>query len=271
MEENTVADLTLEEHRAKMAEIEARLSELTGMSRAAFTNPDHVPTWGEIVTECDGLVDDYKWHAETVEMILCRDSEDPMMTAVKDLEYNTVVVKTRSEDVGGGKVNYLQTDFVAKQINLLKLDKFCGGIGKDSKWIPFIEKLGLKLTLKAAKSIGITPEDISVIDSSYNMSALAREIKLARDDASGSTPDPVSKNQMIKTLDLIIAAMIGDEFKCDTRDVAFLEGCFTKKGRKALTLKASNNKELTGLIHQICHRVALGKAYSIDAYVKKPR
>lgn len=266
-----IVNLTLEEHRQKMAEIEASLSELTGMSRAAFTDPNHDPSWGKIVTDCTKLVDDYKWHAETAAMMVCRATEDPMLEAVKTLEYSTIVVKNKSEDVGGGKVLHLETDFASKQIDLLKLNKFCEGIGKDSKWILYIEKLGLKLTLKAAKSIGITPEDIAIIDGSYNMTSLAREVKLARADESGSTPDPVSKNQMVKTLNLIISAMIGEEYKCDTRDVAFLEGCFTKKGRKALTLKASNNKELTGLIHQICHRVALGKAYSIDAYVKKSR
>ena len=263
--------LTLEQHLAKAADIKAQLEELTRISARAYTDPNFEPSYSAIQDECEKKVEKFNWHSMTAEFLTCAASPDPLFAIVERFSYLTASVKEKTDDAGGGAVHFLELTIGQKQCDLLKFNTFVGGNIGHGDWISAIQQLGLRLTMKAAASIGIPAEDIQKIDDSYNMTKLAREVQLAKADETGSTPDPVSKNQMVKTLDLILELMLGEGYHCDTRDVAFLMGCFTRKGRKALTLKTANNKELTGLVHQIAHRVALGKAYSIDAYTKKAR
>lgn len=263
-----IITLTIEEHLTKATAIKARLEELCGMSARAYTSPSFTPTWSEIEDECDKLVAKGNWHMETAAMLKCAESEKPLLQFCLDFDYLAFSVKDRKDKES--EAHYLELSVSKKQMNLLKFNTFCGGNLGAGDWISAIQQLGLRLTLKAAASIGIPADKMQEIDDSYRMTKLAREVKLSKADESGSTPDPVSKNQMVKTLDLILTLMLGEEggYHCDTRDVGFLLGCFTRKGKKALSLKTANNKELTGLIHQIAHRVATGKPYSIEAYVK---
>lgn len=265
-------EITRDQFLAKMDADKERLLELCGMSLRAFTDPEFSPTFPEIVLEAVGLVEDFNWASNQAEFIFCAESDDPMRAIVERFSHLHASIKERKKDVGGGEVHFLELEITEKQTDLLKFakyyaEKYEGTIGKGD-WYSAIQQLGLRLTLKAAASIGIPAERIREIDDSFNMTKVAREVVLAKADESGSTPDPVSKRQMVNTLDGILELMLG-EGSCDSRDVGFLSGTFSRKGRNALTLKTANTKELVGLIHQIAHRVALGKAYNIDAYTKK--
>lgn len=269
-----ITNMNLAELSAVMESTKAELADLCSKSLGAFTNPSAEPSYAAIVNRCATLCEVFNNASVKSVFIKAIDSEDPMVFMVKDgFTVLNASVKSKHKDFGGGEVRWLELDVSEKQTDLLKFAAFCKDNGVDLKtrgdWINTIQQLGLRLTLKAAAAIGITGDALKALDDSFNMTKLAREVQLAKADESGSTPDPVSKAQLIKTLDLILALMIGDEFHCDSRDVAFLTGTYTRKGRKALTLKTSNNRELTSIIHQCAHRVALGKAYSIDAYTKR--
>lgn len=270
--ENNTTPITIEQLTETMNSSKERLLELCGLSARAYTDPEFTPSYADISQEAAGLVESFNWASNQAEFIKCAESDDPMRAIVERFNRLHASVKERKKDVGGGEVHWLELDISEKQLDLLKFskyynDKFGEDIGKGD-WYSAIQKLGLCLTLKAAASIGIPTERIREIDDSFNMSKIAREVQLAKADETGKTPDPVSKNQMVKTIDLILELMLG-EGNCDSRDVGFLSGTFSRKGRNALTLKTANTKELVGLIHQIAHRVTLGKAYNIDAYTKR--
>lgn len=269
-----VTEITKEEFLAKMVQAKDRLLELCSMSLRAYTDPEFSPTYDEIVLESTGLVETFNWASNQAEFITCAESEDPMRAIVERFTRLHASVKERKKNVGGGEVHYLELDISEKQLDLLKFSKYYaekyeGTIGKGD-WFSAIQQLGLRLTLKVAASIGYSGAKLREIDDSFNMTKLAREVQLAKEDESGATPDPVSKRQMVNTLDLILSLMLG-EGSCDSRDVSFLLNVFGKKDRAALTIKTANTKELVGYIHQIAHRVAMGKEYSVNCYTKKSR
>lgn len=269
-----VTEITRDEFLAKMAAAKERLLELCSMSLRAYTDPEFSPTWDEILLEATGLVETFNWASNQAEFISCAESDDPMRAIVERFTRLNASVKERKKDVGGGEVHFLELDISEKQLDLLKFskyyeDKYEGKIGKGD-WYSAIQQLGLRLTLKVAASIGYTGAKLREIDDSFNMTKLAREVQLAKEDESGATPDPVSKRQMVTTLNMIIDLMLGFG-SCDSRDVGFLLNVFGRKDRAALCVKTATTKELVGYIHQIAHRVAMGKEYSVNCYTKKSR
>jgi len=58
--------------------------------------------------------------------------------------------------------------------------------------------------------------------------------------------------------------MIGEDYKAITHDVNYILAVYSKKGRKALTVTASNHKQMRQIIMEICHRIVTGGRYDID-------
>ena len=66
-------------------------------------------------------------------------------------------------------------------------------------------------------------------------------------------------------LQKVVDAMIGEEFKAVSHDVKFLLSIYSKKNnRKALTVTCANHKYLTMYVAEICHRIVMGKAYTVE-------
>lgn len=183
----------------------------------------------------------------------CKNSPDPMLTAVTVLSFVTIGVK--DEQKGDDKIPVRVIVEKERQIDLFKLYKYCGdkGIGADPKWLYMAEQLNMLMTAKKAKDLGIDPKSVN---DSYAMSNIAREINLGK--------DPTSNTNMLKTLQSVITAMLGDGYKAVSHDVNFLWSVYTKKNRKALTVTAANHKALRGYLAEICHRIVTGKKYGID-------
>lgn len=182
-------------------------------------------------------------------------TDDPMLEAVKELTFMTIRAVDRK--VGDEKIPVREIVDVDKPIDLLKLHKAAGGIGKDKNWAHMAEKLNFLLTAQKAVDLGINPKDIS---DSYAMSDISREIDMGK--------TPTSKTNMLKTLQMVITAMIGEEYKATSHDVNFLMSVYSRKNRKALTVTCANHKNLRQYLSEICHRIVLNKVYEVD-YKKK--
>ena len=204
----------------------------------------------------DEAITDYTAKARKLCFEECKATEDPMLTAVTILSFKSIRVKDEKKD--DDIVPVRRIDDVERPIDLLKLDKYCGGIGKDKDWMYILEKFNCLMTMQMAIDLGIDPK---TIDDSYAMSAISRKIEL------GETP--TSNTNMIKTLRTVVNSMIGEEYKATSHDVAFLLRTYSRKSRKALTVKAANHKQLRELIAEICHRLVTGKVYEADHPVKK--
>lgn len=195
-------------------------------------------------------------YARDICFVECAEAEDPMMEAIRRLEFDTVAIKdVKSKDE---KFAVREIQIRPRQIDLLKLHMFIKGenkegIGKDKNWNLIIEKFNLLMTCKVAKEI---EADVTNINDSYAMSKLARDIDLGK--------NPCSNTNMLKTLTAVVQAMIGEEFKPVSHDVKFIERAYVRKSRKALTVTCANHNQMRGLVMEVCHRIVTGKAYDVE-------
>ena len=187
----------------------------------------------------------------------CIDSGDPMMTAIRTLQFDAIRTKLTKNKEEGTEIMTIEP--TKKPIDLLRLqDKAGRCIGKSEKWHFMIEKFNLLLTCKVACSIGADPTEIH---SSIYMSEVAKDIRLGK--------SPVSKSNLRRTLGAIIAAMIGDEYaeKVLSCDVNYLLTIYTKKGnRETKTVKVADAKFLTMYIAEIANEMVLRAEGSAEGY-----
>ena len=187
-----------------------------------------------------------------------KDSKNPMIEAVKQLTFATIRVKDTKE--GDEKIPVRKIEDTERYIDLLKLHKHVGGegIGADKNWVYMVEKMNLLMTAQKCVDLGINPKDIH---DSYAMNEISKQIDFGK--------TPTSKTNMLKTLNTVIQAMIGEEYKATSHDVNFLMSVYSRKNRKALTVTCANHKYMRQYIAEICHRIILGKSYEVDYRKRK--
>lgn len=243
--------MTRAEKENKLVELKASVEEKVKSYNAAMQDGkfDEV---SKLDTEITETVNEYTSIARDICFEDCVASDDPMMAAVTALSFMTIAVKDTKK--GDDKVPVREVIDRERQIDLLKLHKFVdGGIGHDKEWVHMIEKFNLLMTCQKAKDLGIDPKDIN---DSYAMSEVAKGYDLGK--------NPASKTNLLKTLTVIVQAMIGEEYKPVSHDVNFLLSVYSRKSRKALTVSCANHKYLRGYIMEICHRIVTGGVYEVD-------
>lgn len=211
------------------------------------------------------IVNDVKEYAETAQA-LCfsnlKETEKPMLEAIKQLTYTTLRVK-ESVDKDSGIITREVTE-ATRKIDLLKLDKFCqrdnsSSIANDEMWSHMVQRFNQLLCLRAAKELKIDPK--SIVDT-YYLSEKAKELDMGK--------TPTSNTQILKQLQSVIDAIIyeanenGNIYKAKSQDVAFLLMLYTKKGKKSLTVSTAKHTIMRNLIAEICHRIVLDAAYKLD-------
>jgi len=134
----------------------------------------------------------------------------------------------------------------------------CGGIGADPNWMHVAQKMNFLLTAQKAKDLGLDP---AKVNDSYAMSEIARQFEMGK--------NPTSKTNLLKTLQMVVTAMVGDGHKATSHDVNFLLSVYSKKNRKALTVSCANHRNFRGYVMEVCHRIVTGKSYELEYKTKR--
>lgn len=206
----------------------------------------------KLESEIDDLVSEYVGTARQMCFEDCKNSGDPMMAAVRRLTFEAIRAVYKAPE--GELIKKCSIEEIDKAIDLEKLHKYCDGIGKDQKWLYYAQKLNFLLTIQKAKDLGIDPKSIN---DSYAVAEIARDIDMGK--------TPTSKTNMLKTLNMVIAAMVGEEYKATSHDVNYLLTIWAKKStKKALTVSAARHRSMYGFLAEICHRIVLSKVYEIE-------
>jgi len=233
------------------AELRARAEDLVLKYNEAIQNGDF-NTANKLDAEIEQAVNEHTAIAREECFDRLKATPDPMLAAVRELSFMTI--RAKDTKVGEEKIPVRIIEDSEKAIDLLKLHKACpGGIGKDEKWAAMIEKLNFLMTAQKAVDLGIDPK---AINDSYAMSEIARQIDMGK--------TPTSKTNLLKTVQSIINAMIGEEYKAVSHDVNFLMSVYSRKNRKALTVSCANHKYMRQYMMEICHRIVEGKTYILD-------
>lgn len=235
----------------KKEELHKKAEGLAKKYNNAIQNGDF-NTAAKINTEIEQAVNEYTNIARNECFARLQAAEDPMLAAIKELSF--VTIRSRDTKVGDEKIPVRVIENSEKSIDLLKLHKdAANGIGKNKNWAAMIEKLNFLLTAQKAVELGINPKSIN---DSYAMSDIARRIDMGK--------TPTSNTNILKTLQAIVTAMIGEEYKATSRDVKFLYSVYSRKNRAALTVSCANHKNMRQYIMEICHRIVEKKTYALN-------
>lgn len=192
----------------------------------------------------------------------CLATDDPMLEAVKRLVFQTIGIATKMVgDEGAEKIPVSEVVYRDKAIDLWKLHKKSGdGIGKNKDWNGFVEKMNFYMTARQAKRLLKQKQHLTAvlkeIHGSYKMGEIAKAIEMGK--------DPTSNTKLLGTLQSIINAMIGEDYKATSHDVNYLCDLYARKGKTALSVNCANHSYFRGYIAAICHGLVTGEDYDIS-------
>lgn len=204
-------------------------------------------------------IKEYTSEARSIVFDDCKATGNPMIEAVTRLTFMTIATKDEKDDEGGVPVRKVVDK--ERYIDLEKLDKHCGGIGANEQWLHIVQKMNFLLTAQKAVDLGIKPENLKRLNDSYSMSAIAAQYDMGK--------NPCSKTNLLKTLQTIVTAMLGEGYKATSHDVNYLMSIYSKKGRKALTVSCANHSNFRNYIAEVCHRIVTGASYDVLYKAKK--
>ena len=249
--------MTREENIAKLAQLRSEAEALVKDYNDATQSGKYedMRKFDAAITE---KVNEYTANARNMCFDGCKSTDDPMLTAVTVLTFKTIGIKDEKKDDEKIPVRVIVDK--EKPIDLLKLHQHCGEIGANKNWCHIAQKMNFLLTAQKCVDLGIDPE---AVNDSYSMSEIARDFDMGK--------NPTSKTNLLRTLQTIITAMLGDGYKATSHDVNFLLSIYSKKNRKALTVTCANHKYFRNYLAEICHRIVTKKSYEVDFRAKKDK
>lgn len=250
--------MTREENIAKLAELRSKAEELVKDYNEAYQNKkfDETVKLDEEISKC---VNEHTSIARDICFDECKSTADPMLTAVTKLRFSTIAVK--DEKQGDDKIPVRVIVEKRRPIDLQKLHNYCGGIGVDKNWSHVVQKLNFLMTARVCLQLGIDPKQIH---DSYLMSDIAKDIDMGK--------TPTSNTALLKQLQMAVNAMIGEEYKATSHDVAYLVEIYSKKGREPLTVICANHRHFREYMAELCHSIVTYKtarSYMAE-YKRKP-
>lgn len=208
--------------------------------------------------ELDELVDDivamYTGEAKDACYASALSSENPMHYAINTFFFKSIRVKNVIDKET--KMVSRTIEDCDKKIDLLDLHKKvlsmtknAHGIGTDSNWVFAAEKFNYYLTYRAAMEMGDNRlSEVLKGNDNFIMNKISKEFDLGK--------NPVSNNQLKRTLQTIVHMMIGEEFQIKACDLAYLNQVYIKDNGKSRTgVMTANHKTLVEYLKKICYRV----------------
>lgn len=247
--------MTREEKVQKLVALRADAENLASSYNEAMQN-NKFDVISKLNSDIEEKINEYTANVREMCFEDCKNSEDPMLTAVKTLTFVTIGIK--DDKKGDDKVAVRSIIDKERPIDLLKLHKYCDKIGCDENWMHVAMKMNFLLTAQKCDDLGIDPKGVN---DSYEMSEIAKAFDMGK--------NPVSKTNLLKTLQTVVTSMIGEDYKATSHDVNYLLSIYSKKSRKALAVTCANHRFFRNYIAEVCHRIATSKTYEVDFKSKK--
>lgn len=188
--------------------------------------------------------------------------ENPLKVAATENSFKTLSVRPIREDgFVTGMAIIEEDDEKAKevQIDLLKL---CEKLEVDTTWKHDIIRFHTLLVYRNAKDLNVSPDEMKKINDSDNMKAFIKSAQKGEDPASNKAID----RELQKILDKILYEDKNGKnaHLVNAHDRAYLDKCFTKAGREALSVTSIRPQGTFNLIYNILHRIVADKMYSLN-------
>lgn len=204
----------------------------------------------EAETNIDGEVKAYKKAKQDSVLYALSQEEDPMMAAVKMLTYPVLRAKLVKEE---GEVTGMELVEQDARISLVKVAERCK---LPTAWQYKVEKLGLLLSLRAAKELGIPARELKAMTKDYRMNDLSRKVEM------GETPD--SNTQIVAMIQSIMDEVFPGKGKANSHDAAYMWMAATRAGREAKTIKVCDGRLAHNLFADVANRIVTKGKYTVD-------
>ena len=188
-----------------------------------------------------------------------KNTKDPMLEAIKQLRYNVIAVK--EEKIEGTKEKEKVITERERAIDLLELDKYCGGtLGKNPEWNAALKFFGACLIARN----GSDCEQVVDVKTTKAFTGISAEVK--EKVLNGRTPEEACSNEgLVETLNHLIELIIGKKYAKVTNTFAqFLLKVSVKKGRGVAELSAISHRVMTEVLAEVMHCIVLGKTITIS-------
>lgn len=184
--------------------------------------------------------------------------ENPVKAAVAAHSYLVVSHRPLRED--GVVKGFEIVEDKVRQIDLVKFCEFCK---LPTSWKYAVEKFNQLLAMRTATELKMTKAQIKKICDSFYMNDLARKVEM------GDTPD--SNTAICKQLQQVVDEVLFEDngkgknvFHVNNHDVAYLLMCYTKRGKKTLTVAVAKNAYIHRLVLDVMHRIVTNKSYDLE-------
>lgn len=205
----------------------------------------------EAKSNIDGAIADYKKQKLDSVLYHLSQESDPMMAAVKMLTYNVPRAKVVKED---GVETGIEIVDSPVRVNLVKVAERCN---LSTVWKYKVEKLGLLLSLRAAKELNIPAATLASMTKDYRMNDLARKVEM------GETPE--SNTQIVKMIQTILDEVLPESGKkANSHDAAYMWLGATRLGREVKTIKVCDPKLAHNLLVDVFNRIVTDGVYTVD-------
>lgn len=211
---------------------------------------DEIKALGNINNKCEELAKEYATLAKQEFYESCEKEENPVKAFLTKYTYETkgFVDETVSKnDLSFAKRSMISKTAVGK---LWEFEKAIG-IQKEviSKQKDLVNKLTSEMTTEVAKKLKANITDLA--------------------DMRKGAENISSPKKAIDKLQAVVDSILS-EIECDSTDVAYLNYCFTRKGKDALSVKVLKDGGLVYVITDMIHKALTGDSYSVTGYkVKK--
>ena len=224
---------------------------------------------GELNKKCEDLVSEFKIASRNEFYAKCAETETPVKTALTIYEYE--VLGFVDEPVSKENPAFAKRTLVNKSavMNIYDLEKY---LEIDKSIIAnqkgFVNKLGRELTFRVSKSLNCEADVKSTI---------ADEIKSAEGVEFAKKEKGDSRSALLIAIQNTVDAIYFEADKktkaniltCDKTDEAYLEYCFTRKGRERLSIKVLRDGGLVYVITDMMHKALTGANYTVTGYKAK--
>lgn len=187
-----------------------------------------------------------------------KETANPVKAAIEMHSYLVVSHKVKREE--GVITGFEIIEDKVRQIDLVKFCEFCK---LPALWKYSVEKFNQLLACRTATELKMTKAQIKKICDSFYMSDLARQVDM------GETPD--SNTAICKQLQRVFDEILFEDngkgknvYRVNNHDVAYLLMCYTKRGKKTLSVAVAKNAYIHRLVLDVMHRIVTGKAYDLE-------
>jgi hypothetical protein len=266
-----VTKMTKVEKAAKMAEHKAEavklaveyneandyvLAEAKGKAPEGVEKPRPLT---DITDDIDKAVKEYNTLSLSLFYEECMDAPNPMLEAVRRLEYPVISMKDEKPEPGAAFTIRVIKE-AAKIVDLLAFNNK-HAIGSDNKWPHTAQRLNCLITADRAKALGIPAEKLKTINNSLQMSSIAKDIDLGK--------NPTAAKNLKATMQNVVDQMLGAGHAVQDYDVNYIAFTYSSAGKKALSVKCSDHKGFVRLMARMCHRIVTNGMYEIESKVVK--